>query len=100
MTIGRDDVSPHQIPHTEIFESFVVWEVGNGALQDMLRGGIGSFMVIPGPVLLTGSTPPDMRVRGRVTLSGKERTIILKDMGIVTNVVMMRGVRRHKMGGE
>ena len=31
-TIGRDGVSPHQIPHTEIVEGFVEREVGTGAL--------------------------------------------------------------------
>ena len=39
-TISRDSMSPHQIPHTEIFKSLVVWEVGNSALHDTLRGGI------------------------------------------------------------
>ena len=31
-TIGRDGVSPHQIPHTEIVEGFVEREVGTGTL--------------------------------------------------------------------
>ena len=39
-TVGGDGVSPHQIPHTEIFESLVEGETGHGALKDTLRGGI------------------------------------------------------------
>ena len=97
MVISRDGVSPHQIPHTEIIEPFVVREVGNSLLQDTLRGGIGSLPVITRPSSLAGSTSPGVRIRGRVMLSSKKGTIILKDMGIVTSIVL---VGRHKMVGE
>ena len=36
-TIGRDGMSPHQIPHTEIIEGFVKREVRTGTFKDMLR---------------------------------------------------------------
>ena len=48
-TVGRDGVSPHQIPHTEIFKSLVEGETGHGALKDTLRGGIW-LMAVPGPI--------------------------------------------------
>ena len=57
--VGGDSVSPHQILHTEIFEPFIIREVGNGLFQDMLRGGIWFMSIIPRPVPLTGLTSPD-----------------------------------------
>ena len=92
-TVGRDGMSPHQIPHTEIFESIVIWETGHGALQDTLRGGIWSVAIIPRPVPGAGGSPPDVGIRGRAALGGKKRTIILRNMGVIVDIA--RRVGRH-----
>ena len=94
MTIGRDSVSPHQIPHTEIFESLIVWETGHGVLQDMLRGGIW-LMAVPGPIPGAGSSPPDVGIGRGVTRVKDMRRIPTREVVIVTNIV--GGVGRHML---
>ena len=91
-------MSPHQIPHTEIFKSFIIWEVGNGVLQDMLRRGIGSFLVIPGPVPLASSTPPDVWIGKWLVRVEDMRRIPSRDVVIVANIVGR--ARRHGMSLE
>ena len=85
MTVSKDGVSPHQIPHTEIIEGLVEREVGHSLLKDMLRGGIRSA-AISGVMPGTGRTPPDAGIGVNATLRSNKRTIIPRDMGIVVLV--------------
>ena len=102
LTIGRDGVSPHQIPHTEIIKSFVKGEAGHGTFKDMLRGGIG-FTAVPAIVPRAGGSPPNVGIGVDAALGSNKRTIILRDVGIVTLVLMSIGlgaVVRHVVVGK
>ena len=83
---GRDGVSPHQIPHTEIVESLVEREAGHGALKDMLRGGIW-FIAIPAIVPGAGRPPPDMRIGRGMMRVADVRRIIMRDVIEVASIM-------------
>ena len=86
-TVGRDGVSPHHIPHTEIVEGFIEREVRTGVLKDMLRGGIWS-LAISDMSPRTGGSPPDMGIGVDDTLMRRRSTIIpTRDTGVVTFVL-------------
>ena len=68
-------MSPHQIPHTEIVEPFVEREVGNGSLQDMLRGGIRG-VVVAGVIPGTGLSSPDLGIGVDATNPRRRSTVI------------------------
>ena len=89
-TVGRDGVSPHQIPHTEIVEGLVKREAGHGPFKDTLRGGIWSA-AIPGMMPRAGGSPPDMGIGVDVMPRRNKRTIITRDVGIVTLVLLSIG---------
>ena len=95
-TIGRDGMSPHQIPHTEIVEGLIEREVGTGMLKDMLRGGIWSSAVldmVPG----AGGSPPDMGIGVNSTLVRRRSTIVpTRDTGVVAPVLL--GIRHWGQG--
>ena len=93
--VSRDSMSPHQISHTEIFKSLIVWEVGNGSLQDELRGGIWCAVIIPRPVPLAGTTSPDIGIRGRVMRGKDMRRTPSRDVIKVANIA--RRVGRHQV---
>ena len=96
-TIGGDGVSPHQIPHTEIVEGLIEWEVGHGSFKDMLRGGIWS-LAVSGVTPGTGSPSPDLGIGVDTMLRSKKRIIIPRDMGIVVLVLLgigLGGIARH-----
>ena len=98
-TVGRDSVSPHQILHTEIFKSLIVWETGHSTLQDTLRGGI-RLTAIPAPVPGAGGTPPDVGIGRGATRVVDARKIIPRYVSIITLVgvsIRMGGVRRHSL---
>ena len=78
-------MSPHQIPHTEIFKSLIEWETGHGALQDTLRGGIW-LTSISGPVPGIGGSPPDVGIGRGATRIADVRRIIMRDVIIVVNI--------------
>ena len=92
LTVGGDGMSPHQILHTEIFESLVEGETGHGMLKDMLRGGIW-LMSISGPVPGTGGPPPDVGIGRGTTRVADVRRIIPRDVIEVVNIVAR--TRRH-----
>ena len=98
MMVGRDGVSPHQISHTEIFESLVKWKVSNSSLHNTLSRGIWCAAIIPGPVAVTGTTSPDIEIRGRAKKAGDVRRITSRDVIKVANIA--RRVRRHWDVGE
>ena len=85
--ISGDGMSPHQILHTEIVKPFIVREVGNGLLQDTLRGGIGSLLVITRPIPLAGSTSPDVWIGRGMTRVEDMRRIPSRDVVVVVNIV-------------
>ena len=80
-------MSPHQILHTEIIEPFVVREVGNGPLQDTLKGGIWAA-VMTGMIPRTGLSPPDLGIGKGLARVMNMRRIILRDLRIVMLVVV------------
>ena len=91
LTVGGDGMSPHQILHTEIIESFVEGEVGHSMLKDTLRGGIW-FMVVPAIVPRAGRPPPNEGIGVDVTMGSNKRTIIPRDVGIVALVLLSIGL--------
>ena len=93
-TVSGDSVSPHQILHTEIFESLIIWETGHSALQDTLRGGIW-LMAIPGPIPRAGRPPPDIGIGRGMMRVANVRRIISGDVIKVANIV--GGARRHAL---
>ena len=97
LTVGGDGMSPHQIPHTEIFESLVEGETGHSTLQDTLRGGIW-LAGVSGPVPGTSGSPPNVGIRRGVMRVMDVKRIIPSNMGKVTNIA--RRTRRHVTGGK
>ena len=96
MMVSGDGMSPHQILHTEIFESLVIWEVGNSLLRDTLRGGIWFTAIIPRPVPPIGLTSPDVGVGIMVMRVKDMRRIPSRDVVEVAGI-LVREVGRHDM---
>ena len=92
LTVGGDSVSPHQIPHTEIFEPLVKGETGHGTLKDTLWGGI-RLTTIPGPIPGAGRSPPDVGIGRGATRVMDVRRIIMRDVVNVMNIAA--GAGRH-----
>ena len=90
-TVGRDGVSPHQILHTEIIKSFIEGKAGHSVLKDTLRGGIW-FMAVPAIVPRAGGSTPDIGIGINAALGSNKRTIIPREVGIVTLVLMSIGL--------
>ena len=97
-TIGGDSVSPHQIPHTEIVEGFVEWEVGTGALKDMLRGGIrGPAVSDMSP--RTGSPSPDVGIGVADTLV-RRRSMVIRPRDTRVVALVLLGITFGEVAGH
>ena len=87
LMVGRDGVSPHQVPHTEIFKPLIEGKTGHGALQDTLREGIW-LVGVSGPVPGIGGPPPDVGIGVDTMRVVDVRRIIPRYVAIVVFVVV------------
>ena len=84
-------MSPHQIPHTEIVESFVEREIVGGTLQDLLTGGI-RVMAVSSPRPLAGGSPRDVGIGVAADPRRRSTVIRPRDMRVVALEVTSIGL--------
>jgi hypothetical protein len=70
----------------KVFETFFEWEVANGSLQDVFGGWV-RLVGVPPRMAPTSRVPsPDLRI-GIGLAPTTKRTVITKDMSVVTSIV-------------
>jgi hypothetical protein len=85
-TVGGNSMRPYKVTHTEVFKSFVERESADGSLENVFGGRVG-LGVTPPRMAPTSRVPsPDLRI-GIGLAPTTKRTVIPKDMSVVTSIV-------------